>query len=137
MMFKEMEVANSDTVGPKTVTIEYEPFLGYECIHIKDGDGMPPFTGAMRVYGTLWYGNFRPTLILSSHEYLRKMLHCIIPEKIVPTIYLKNGWRVLGFVFGEAIWTEHERCGDRVYMLNESNPKNPKLNGYYMPKLEG
>jgi hypothetical protein len=46
-----------------------------------------------------------------------------------------NGKISLGFLLNGAIWTDHEGCGDRVYVINEHRHDDPKFNCYYTPKM--
>lgn len=107
---------------------------GYICRHLEDCDGEGPLGAATRAYGTLWYGNQHPDLILSSEDMMNNTMRKFKPGAIRPVMYGNNS----AFFFNGAIWSYPEdRDFDKewVFMLNTKNPLNFQLNGCYRPLI--
>lgn len=107
---------------------------GYIVQHLQEFDGGPPFTAAQKAYGSLWYGNQRPDIILSSEAMMKRMIKRLIPSQHKPVMYGKN----FGFMFNSAKWSHPDGLGFEiedgwVFMLNTGNPTDIKLNGCYRP----
>ena len=94
--------------------------------HFEEFDGQLTIEKATKLYGTLWYGNLHPTLVLSSKKNKEEMM-----RKLVPNLEMKWYKGKRSFQFYGAIWTESEEVTDgKIYMLNHNDPCNPKLNGW-------
>jgi hypothetical protein len=103
---------------------------GYKVRHLEECDGEPPLTGATKAFGALWYGNQKPTLILSSRNLKDDMIMRIKPDNIRLTA--RDG--KLSFMFNGAIWTHQDGIEeDVIVLLNEKFPEDDRFNGFYRP----
>lgn len=94
--------------------------------HFEEFDGPLNLANTTKLYGTLWYGNCHPTLILSSKENKEDMM-----RKLIPNLEMKWHKGQRSFKFHGAIWTHCTEITDgKVYMLNDFYPGDAKFNGW-------
>lgn len=103
---------------------------GFIVQRFEQFDADPPITGAHKLFGQLTYGNQHPDLILSSEKMMKRVVSCIIPKQVQPSMYGCN----FGFNFNHAVWSHPENLSFEipdgwVFMLNRIFPENPRLNG--------
>ena len=109
---------------------EAEKLASFSSAHFEEFDGPLTISNATKLYGTLWYGNRHPTLVISSKENKEDMM-----RKLIPNLEMKWHKGKRSFQFHGAVWKDSEEITDgKVYMLNENEPCSPKLNGWFEVK---
>ena len=103
---------------------------GFKVRRVLDAEGKPPLTGANTCWGTLWYGNIHPTVILSSYAIKMQFAKIMKPGHVVPVWYRNH----FGFHFCGSPWVNDESLDgtDWIVMLREDMPDDPRLNGCYL-----
>lgn len=102
---------------------------GFTLQHLADFDHPTlTLTNVHKAFGTLWYGDNRPTLILSNPELYSRFRTLLAP--------MQRRWEgpfKRGLMFNSAYWwasTSPELRDGKILLLNENSPEDPKMNGY-------
>lgn len=91
-------------------------------------------TASHKAFGSLWYGDVKPTLILSTEAVMMRTLRILMPSARKPAMYGGN----TGFMLNGAIWSHDGEVEEGVvYVLNQNFILDSKLNGFYRPNMEG
>jgi hypothetical protein len=83
-----------------------------------------------RAFGTMWFGDERPTVIISSRAIKEQMMCLIRREYLKPLPWAKNLEE--GFLFNGAYWIHAECIKDgEIHMHNSRFPDSERFNGWF------
>ena len=107
-----------------------EPIDGVDRFHIRGAEERNGIGGkVMCGFASCWYGKVKPTVLISSPEYLIEYWGKLRPQSRFTMKYRGQECPY----FNGAAWWDWEKGikPNRIYMLNEEFPHDPKFNGWF------
>jgi hypothetical protein len=109
--------------------------LGQHIWELDNNDAI--ISTLQKAFGTLWYGNCKPEMIVSSPRVIGRLWNAIMPRQRV-MVYIPSGLRNRGFVFNGATVFADSRFAEEIALENFRYDEAfapeawRKFNGWYL-----